>query len=152
MNMELKIPPALVMAFFGGAMWAFDTYLFSGFDVIPVSYWISRFFLLMAVILGVLGLIQFYWNSTSIDPHKPEKAGNLVTGGIYRLSRNPMYVALLFLLIGFGFRLQNLPSLLLVPLFIWYMNRFQIKPEEEVLMEKFGEEYRKYTSRVRRWL
>lgn len=152
MNMELKIPPALVMVLFGGAMWAFDTYLFSGFDVIPASYWISRFFLLMAVMLGVLGLFQFHRNSTSIDPHKPEKAANLVTGGIYRLSRNPMYVALLFLLIGFGFRLQNLPSLLFVPLFILYMNRFQIKPEEEVLMEKFGEEYRQYTSNVRRWL
>lgn len=152
MNMELKIPPALVMAFFGGAMWIFDIYLFSGFDVIPASYWISRFFLLMAVILGVLGLIQFYGSSTSVDPHKPEKAANLVTGGIYRLSRNPMYVALLLLLVGFGFRLQNLPSLLFVPLFILYMNRFQIKPEEEVLLKKFGEEYREYTSDVRRWL
>lgn len=152
MSLELKIPPAIVTGLVGCLMWSLDTFISIGLLSFPGSFWIAMIFLLAGGIFGVLGLIQFYREATSIDPHNPQKASSLVTGGIYRLSRNPMYVALLLSLIGFGVYLQNLLALLLVPLFVWYMNRFQIKPEEEVLMNKFGEEYRSYLSQVRRWL
>lgn len=150
--MRLKIPPVIIALATGLAMWFFDTNLFSGLVDIPYSFWISRFLLLAAVILGVLSLLQFYRHSTTVDPHNLDKITSVVTGGIYSISRNPMYLALMLLLIGLGIRLDNLVSLLFIPLFIWYMNRFQIVPEEEVLAEKFGEDYQKYKLKVRRWI
>lgn len=75
-----------------------------------------------------------------------------MTGGIYKVSRNPMYVGLFFLLLAYATMLQNIANLTVLPLFIWYMNRFQIIPEEEVMEEKFGDAYLEYKSEVRRWL
>lgn len=150
--MQLKIPPVIVMLFFGAAMWLIDEYLTVGWFEVSRSRWIALAIVIIGGLFGLLGLIQFYTHSTSIDPHKPDKASHLVTGGIYNLSRNPMYVGLAFLLAGYGFYLGNLLTLLVFPLFVGYMNRYQIIPEEKVMAEKFGDEYLKYKSEVRRWL
>jgi protein-S-isoprenylcysteine O-methyltransferase Ste14 len=108
--------------------------------------------LIVAGIFGVAGLYEFFRNGTSVDPHKPEKATTFVTSGIYQVSRNPMYVALFFILIAYATALQNIINLMVLPLFIWYMNRFQIIPEEEVLEDKFGDAYHNYKTEVNRWL
>jgi protein-S-isoprenylcysteine O-methyltransferase Ste14 len=150
--MKLKVPPALVAFVIGLVMWGFDHSIHPAFAIFTVPQWPYRLILGVAVTVGVLALYQFFQNRTTVDPHKPGHASKLVTGGIYRFSRNPMYVALLILMIGFGFKLGNLFSLLLLPLFVMYMNRFQITPEEEILREKFGVEFENYTSQVRRWL
>ena len=140
------------MAFiFGTAMWAIARYTdwleFGG----SLRY-AGFVFLLAGAVFGFFALLSFYRKRTSIDPHKPEKASVLITDGLYSVSRNPMYLGLLLLLIAYGFYLGSLLSLLVIPFFVWYMNRWQIEPEEEVMLEKFGEEYRKYRSEVRRWL
>lgn len=111
--------------------------------------------LLVAVGLSfdLSGLLAFRASRTTINPLRPERASSLVTGGVYQITRNPMYVGMLFLLLALGLYLAHWPALLLGPLaYVLYLNRFQIAPEERVLLGLFGEEYRAYTGRVRRWL
>lgn len=150
--MKLKIPPALVAVIIAGMMRMVSVYLPFGSLTLFGAYWVAGLLMAAGGVLGVAGLVQFYRNGTSIDPHKPEKTRTLITGGIYQYSRNPMYLALFFLLIAYASILQNVLNLVLLPLFIWYMNRYQIMPEEKVMEQKFGREYRKYASEVRRWL
>lgn len=150
--MKLKIPPALVAAIIAGLMRMVSVYLPFGSLTLFGAYWVAALMMVAGGVLGVVGLFQFYRSGTTIDPHKPQKARSLVTGGIYKYSRNPMYLALFFLLIGYASILQNVLNILLLVLFIWYMNRFQIIPEEEVMEEKFGDEYQEYKSQVHRWL
>ncbi|WP_445665174.1 methyltransferase family protein [Fodinibius sp. AD559] len=152
MKLELKIPPAVVTLIIAIVMWWIDIYLAFGWATFGKILWVSFIFLGIGGIFGLVGLIQFYKYSTSIDPHKPNKASNLVTSGIYSISRNPMYVGLLMILIGYGFYLGNMLTFVVIPLFLIYINRFQIAPEERVMDEKFGEKYQKYKSEVRRWL
>ncbi|MDZ7658303.1 isoprenylcysteine carboxylmethyltransferase family protein [Fodinibius sp.] len=152
MKLELKIPPAIVTLIIAIAMWWIDQtleYTWATFDTVLM---IEFLFLGIGGFLGLAGLIQFYQSSTSIDPHKPGKTSRLVADGIYSISRNPMYLGLLFILAGYGFYLSNILTFLLLPLFVGYMNRYQIIPEEKVMEEKFGDDYLRYKSEVRRWL
>lgn len=141
-----------MMLFFGGIMWTINNFFDPWTLSVPGSSWLALIFFVFAIIFGVKPLIQFAKQKTTIHPHTPDKASSLVSTGIYRLSRNPMYLALLFLLISYGFYLDNLTTLLPLPFFVLYMNRYQIIPEEEALTKRFGEEYKKYKSEVRRWL
>jgi protein-S-isoprenylcysteine O-methyltransferase Ste14 len=150
--MKLKLPPALVALLFGVVMWGLDQYLHSATLTFIAEQWVYRMIFGMGIGVGILGLLQFITHQTSIDPHKPGKASILVTEGTYRFSRNPMYLALLIVLLGFGVKLGNMLSFIIIPFFVMYMNRFQITPEEEILREKFGVEFENYTSQVRRWL
>jgi protein-S-isoprenylcysteine O-methyltransferase Ste14 len=83
---------------------------------------------------------------------KPGSASVLVDGGIYRLTRNPMYLGFLVVLLGWAIFLSKLVALLPLPAFIFYMNRFQIQPEEKALAARFGQTFIAYKARVRRWL
>ncbi len=107
--------------------------------------------LVVAVAIILISLIQFFRAKTSVDPTKPSKVSSLVTDGLYKYSRNPMYLALLLLLLAWGLWLGNAFNTLLAALFVGYMNRFQILPEEEALLRAFGKEYQQYVTNVRRW-
>jgi len=115
-------------------------------------------FLLVAVLvlLGLLfdlaGLLVFLRQRTSINPLRPERASALVTNGVYRFTRNPMYVGLCCLLLALAVFLRSPWALLGPVLFVAWITRFQIVPEERILEGKFGEDYRAYRTRVRRWL
>ena len=87
-----------------------------------------------------------------MNPTKPGATSSLVTGGVFRLTRNPMYLSLVLYLLAWAVYLSNWLALLLVPLFVLYLDRFQIKPEERALSALFGPEYASYQARVRRWL
>jgi protein-S-isoprenylcysteine O-methyltransferase Ste14 len=113
----------------------------------------------LAILLGVTGLtvmfasmLRFWQMGTTITPFHPEKATRLVVTGMYRYSRNPMYVGVTLVLLAFGIFLDDGLALLVVPLFPMYVNYFQIVPEERILERLFGDEYREYKKRVRRWL
>jgi protein-S-isoprenylcysteine O-methyltransferase Ste14 len=89
---------------------------------------------------------------TTVNPLAPETVSSLVTSGIYRVTRNPMYLGLLFALLAWAVLLANPIALIFLPLFVLYMNRFQIGPEETALEARFGSEFLSYKAGVRRWL
>lgn len=151
MKLELKIPPAVITLIIAIAMWWIDKYLAFSWVTFGTEWWATFFISGIGGVLGLLGLVEFYKSSTSIDPHRPEKSSTLVTNGIYSISRNPMYAGLLFILVAYGFYLGNVLTFSMIPLFVGYMNRYQIIPEEQVMEEKFADEFRKYKSEVRRW-
>jgi len=89
---------------------------------------------------------------TTVNPTKPDATTSLVVSGVYRISRNPMYVGALLVLVGWAVYLSHPMPALFLPVFVIYMNRFQIAPEERMLLGKFGVEYEIYKKTVRRWL
>ena len=103
-------------------------------------------------VAGIGGVLAFRRHETTVDPTRPHKASALVVASVYRHTRNPMYLGLALVLAAWAMYLANLVALLVLPAFIAYMTRFQIKPEEEALLDKFGAEFALYMSRVRRWL
>ena len=89
---------------------------------------------------------------TTMNPFKPDTSSALVSHGVYRFTRNPMYVGLLITLLGWAAFLWQPWALFFLPLFVLYITQFQIKPEERVLSSLFGTEYAEYMAKVRRWL
>ena len=106
----------------------------------------------IGAVISVAGVVSFRTADTTVNPNKPHQASTLVVRGIYRYSRNPMYLGFMYFLLAWGVFLAHLLSLLFPLGFVVYMNRFQIPLEEEALEEKFGEEFILYKNRVRRWL
>ena len=97
-------------------------------------------------------VLSFRRAHTTVNPMQPSSASSLVTSGIYRYTRNPMYLGMLFVLVGWALYLANVLVFLFLPAFILYMNRFQIEPEERAMTALFGQEFLEYASRVRRWI
>jgi len=107
---------------------------------------------LIALTFGAGGIVAFRLARTTINPVQIDQASRVVTGGIYRVTRNPMYVGLTALLATWAVWLA-VPLALLGPVFFaLFTHRFQILPEERVMSAKFGREYQDYRLRVRRWL
>ena len=103
-------------------------------------------------VIAFFSLWQFYKSKANINPIHLEKSDVFVANGIYRFSRNPMYLSLLLMLIAWALWLGNTLAWLGVIVFILVINRFQIAREEAYLESKFGDEYRRYKQKVRRWL
>ena len=149
--MKLKIPPALVFLFFAIVMYLLSKLLTVGtFDFFGRRY-LTIALLVLAVLIGIVSLYQFYRAKTTVDPTVPSKASQLVTNGLYKFSRNPMYLAMLLILLALGLILGNAFNTLTAAFFVAYMNKYQIGPEEEVLSNIFGKEYTSYCTQVRRW-
>lgn len=149
--MKLKIPPALVFLVVGVLMYLLAEFLPIGyFDFFGRKY-LSIGLVAFASIIGTIALIQFYAAKTTTDPSHPGNANTLVEKGIYAYTRNPMYLALLVLLLAWGVWLGNAFNTLLAAGFVTYMNRFQIIPEEQALTKIFGKQYKQYCLLSRRW-
>jgi protein-S-isoprenylcysteine O-methyltransferase Ste14 len=103
-------------------------------------------------IFTIAGVISFRQAKTTINPTKPELTSSLVSAGIYKVTRNPMYLGLLFLLTAWAVFLASPGALIGSLAFFFYIDRFQIAPEEIVLLGIFGNEYSDYQTRVHRWL
>ncbi len=150
-KLENRIPPPILMLMIAAAMLAVAPLLS------PVPYSNARMIVavamaLMAGAFGAPAFAAFRRAGTTINPVDIGAASALVTGGIYSISRNPMYVALTALLLALAIGLGK-PWLGLGPLgFVMFMTRFQIVPEERVMLAKFGSDYTGYRKRVRRWL
>ena len=152
MRLALKVPPPVVLLIFGILMW------FVGSRV-PGGRFEFDNQLAAAISVGVLGLIinvnaihGFRRAKTTVNPLHPGKATQLVVGGVFRLSRNPMYLGILVVLIGWAIWIGSFYNVALIALFVYYITEFQIRPEEEVLRPLFGEAYADYCSKVRRWI
>ena len=151
-GLENKFPPPLVTLALGLAMWGVSKFQ----PAIPMD---PRLHFALTAALGVIalsfgagGIIAFRLARTTINPVRIDQASRVVTGGIYRVTRNPMYVGLTALLTMWAVWLA-VPLALLGPVFFaLFIHRFQILPEERAMSAKFGREYDEYRKRVRRWL
>lgn len=150
--LELKIPPAIVFLVCAAGMWllarAFPAGTFelrhAGLAAIGVA--------VSGLAIAIIGIRAFRRQSTTVNPIRPDEASSVVSGSIYRYTRNPMYLGLACCVLGWGLYLRNVAALLCIVIFIAYMTQFQIKPEERALQEKFGDEYTSFKSKVRRWI
>lgn len=150
--LELKIPPAFQFLVVAAGMWMVAEYVPAlSFDI-PARRILVALFFCLGGIIAVPAIAAFRAARTTVDPRDPGKASRLVAGGIYRYSRNPMYLGLLCLLIAWALYLSNLLAYGFLPLFVLGMNRLQIRPEERAMEERFGDAYRDYRRSVRRWI
>lgn len=150
--LELKIPPPAVAFLIAIAMWFAS----------KVGPSIALPLLVRSLAFGALALaggavalagdLAFRRARTTINPFRPQNTSALVTSGVYRRTRNPMYVGLLFVVVGWCAFLCSATALLGPVAFVAYITRFQIIPEERILLSKFGPSYADYLTRVRRWL
>lgn len=151
-RLELLIPPPAVGFTFGVLIVVVATLL-------PVASFPFRGHVALAIVLVVAGValpiagaLEMRGRRTTVDPRKPHRSRTLVTTGMFRLSRNPIYLGLASLLMGIALLWVSVPGVLLVFLFCVYMTRFQVLPEERALRAKFGAEFDRYSHRVRRWI
>jgi protein-S-isoprenylcysteine O-methyltransferase Ste14 len=151
-TLELKIPPPAVALAIGFLMWL--TSILFGFIPIPLNYRLAAALSLLVIGQGISisGIVSFRRAKTTLNPLKPGNASALVTSGIYRFTRNPMYLGLLLTLMGWLVFIASPPALVFLFLYVVYINRFQIDPEERVLASLFGGDYAAYKTRVRRWV
>ena len=151
-SLEAKIPPPLVAALAAAAMWGISLVLPS-FDLpTAVRRYVAIALALVGVGFSAAGVISFRRAKTTINPMQPETASTLVASGVYKVTRNPMYVGLLVALVAWGVFLSSAWALLCTVFFYVYISRLQIVPEERALDALFGTEYAAYKSKVRRWL
>jgi protein-S-isoprenylcysteine O-methyltransferase Ste14 len=150
--LETKVPAPVVAALLGLSMKA---YVVSGGVLVDPSLLRMQLGVGLSQLSGLLvlaALAGMAWARTTINPVIPARASRLVTGGVYRWSRNPMYLSLLMLLVAYAVRIES-PAVWLAPVaFVAYVTRFQILPEERVLAQKFGGAYQDYRQRTRRWI
>ena len=150
--LELKVPPVGVVLVMAGLMWLGAGVVTALEFVFPAREFVAVIFVVAGLATGAMGIASFVRAKTTVNPMKPASASALVVSGLYARSRNPMYLGLLLILIGWAVYLSNGLAFLLLLAFILYMNRFQIEPEERALISLFGQEFVAYKSRVRRWL
>ncbi|MFD2230646.1 methyltransferase family protein [Alkalimarinus sediminis] len=151
-NLELKVPPVLLVVIFAIGMWWVAQLTGQQMLLIDLKWLLSPFFAVTGVVFPLMGVISFKRAETTVNPVTPNASTALVTSGIYRYSRNPMYVGFLFLLMAWGLLLANIWAILLTVFFVFYLSRFQIQPEEKALRNSFGAAFYDYEQRVRRWL
>jgi protein-S-isoprenylcysteine O-methyltransferase Ste14 len=151
-NLEHKIPPPVFMLIIGYLMSVVAHFLPANAGFISWRYPLVVIFICIGFIFAMPAFLAFIRAKTTVNPINIEAASTLVTTGVYRYSRNPMYVGLTCLLLAWWAYL-SIAWLFIGPVvFIIVINYLQIIPEERVLLLKFGREYEYYQSQVRRWL
>ena len=149
--MKTKIPPPII-AFICIVINYLSTYLIDPFKFQNIEI-IGVLILLVGLATAVLAVLLFKRNKTTVNPINPEEATTLVTSGIFSITRNPMYLGLLFVIsssiLFFGSWIIGITILIF---FVWYINKFQIIPEEEAMEKLFGSKYNEYRKNVRRWI
>lgn len=151
-NLETKIPAPVVAIAVGALMKLYASIAQVSLDASPLLAEIGIRLSQLSAVIALLAFASFGLARTTINPLDPSRASALVTGGIYRVSRNPMYLSLLLLLIAYALRLGSWVAWLGPALFAMYVTRFQIIPEERILEVKFGAAFLAYKSRTRRWI
>ena len=148
--METKIPPPIVTLVFG-----LSIYFSRGiFQLVEIKY--SFYFGILLLILGFIILISavrlFRKDETTVNPLSPEQATKLVTDGIFKYSRNPMYLGMAIVLSSIAVFFNLIGGIILISLFCAYITKFQIIPEERAMRDLFLGDFDKYTKVTRRWI
>lgn len=151
-SLELKIPPVIVGLVLGTAAWVV-TWLAPGLGFqLPGTRLGAGVLAVVGIAIALLGVAAFRRAQTTVNPLHPDKASHLVIAGIYRRTRNPMYLGMLLVLLGWALSLDHPLALIPAAAFVPVMNRLQIVPEERILAGIFGTEFSDYQAKVRRWL
>ena len=147
---KLKIPPPILVIILITSIYFSSDKL----DLISIPY--RTLFSIVILSIGILVIInpvvKFIKSKTTVNPVEFKNVEKLVTSGIYKYSRNPMYLGMIMILISTTVYYLNFYSLLTPFIFYFWINRFQIKREEVFLEEKFGQEYLSYKTKTRRWI
>jgi len=151
-QLELRIPPPALVATFAVTILLVTVYVPLVRIPFPGHKYASAGLVFVGLLVALVAVLQFRLARTTANPMSPHKASALISSGIYRWSRNPMYVGLALALLGVAAWGSTLAGYLLVLGFCWYLTRFQIIPEEKALLAAFGQEYAQYMARVRRWV
>lgn len=152
MNLDLKLPPVLQLVLAGVVVWGTDRVDTVLAFTLPFRGSLSVLLSLAGVVIALLGVVAFRRAKTTVDPRYPEQATSLVIGGVYRRTRNPMYLGMLLVLLAWALYLGSGLSFVVLIGFVAYMTRFQIIPEERFMTQSFGDAYTRYQQTVRRWL
>ena len=139
---NLDLPPIWLLAC------AFIAWSFPG--PLPVLFWPGVVLLIVAAWITIAAMAQFRRSKTTIIPHKAPSA--LITGGVFRFSRNPIYLADVLILLGVSLIWGSALGLLLTPALALVLDRRFIQPEEARLAEAFGSDFEDYRSQVRKWI
>ena len=150
MNLKTKIPPPLVTI-------AFGILIYYSTEIIPsVTFTfqglLGALFLIAGLGVMISAILTFRRLQTTINPLQPNTASSLASTGVFKLSRNPMYLAMLLILIALALYTGAVASIFLLPGFIIYISVFQIVPEEQAMQELFSQAYADYCKQVRRWI
>lgn len=152
LNLETRIPAPVVAIAIAGTMKLYAHIAQISLDMFPVLVEAGTRLSQLSAAIAILAFASFALAKTTINPLDPSRASTLVTGGIYRFTRNPMYLSLLLLLIAYAVRLGSWVEGLGPVVFAIYVTRFQIIPEERILEAKFGAAFLAYKRRTRRWI
>lgn len=152
MTLELKIPPPIVAALAAGVMYGIDRLAPAAEVSIPVRTPITTLLVAVALCIWLLSLLSFRRHATTTNPMSPSGASSLVRSGVYRFTRNPMYLGMLLALTAWAVWLSNWLGFLVLAAFVAYITRYQIVPEERALADKFGSAFTEYAAQVRRWI
>jgi protein-S-isoprenylcysteine O-methyltransferase Ste14 len=149
--LESRVPPPVVVLVMAAFMWLISRAAPPFHFDVPAHNWFAVVLVAAGFLTGISGVVTFRRAKTTTNPMKPH-ASSLVTWGIYAISRNPMYLGDVIMLLGWAMFLGNGLAFVFLPIYILYINRFQIAPEERVLTSLFGQTYVAYQIRARRWL
>ncbi len=133
-------------------MWLIAEFMTLPLMVLEVPGLFPLVVFLAGLAIEISAVALFRGADTTVNPMKPRNTARLVNAGIYRFSRNPMYLGVMLVLFSWMLWLGNIVNLAVLVLFVWYITRFQIIPEERVLAELFPDEFDAYRMRVRRWI
>lgn len=150
--LENRIPPPIVTAIFALIMWLLSSFVTPINMAIEFRIGAAVIIAVLAVLFLISGGISFRLAKTTVNPLKPESASSLVVSGVFKISRNPMYVGFALLLLAWCVYLSAPVLLMIVLLFTAVITRFQIIPEERAMLKLFGDEFVAYQQSVRRWL
>ena len=148
--MNNKIPPPIV-TLISGLIIFFSRQLFPEYDSIFINVF-SAFLLFLGLLVFFFAVSSFKKYKTTVNPLQPSKASHLVISGIFRFSRNPMYLGMALILLSLSFKFNLLGGLIVTSLFIMFITKFQILPEEDAMLSLFRDEFEIYKEKTRRWI
>ena len=148
--MNNKIPPPIVTLVFGLGIY-FSRNLFPNHDGLILDVF-SVLLLICGIIIIRTAFLSFKNHQTTINPLNLTKTSSLVTTGIFKYTRNPMYLGMVFILLSIALKFNLYGGLIVILLFFYFITKFQIIPEENAIENLFGQEFKNYKKTTRRWL
>lgn len=146
----VKVPPPIIFILCAALSYAIEWWLQISFSFPAYVIQFGVGIVVLGFTLALISAFQFWKFKTHIEPWKP--ASVLIDTGVFAYSRNPIYLAFVLVTCGAGLYLESVGVVLSNIFAIWLLYDFVITKEEKYLETLFGEQYREYKQRVRRWL